>query len=52
MNFNLSTVIVPKTIPSVNETHIHKKLVALYNAQQFLFFNFYPCVIGLSFDSI
>ena len=50
--FNSSTVIVPKTILSFNQPHTNKKLNAVNSALLFLLFNFYPCVITLSFDKI
>ena len=52
MKFNPSTVIVPKTTLAVNQPHINKKLVALNNALQFVFFIFYLCVVTLSIDKI
>ena len=52
MNFNPSTVILTKTILSVYQPHINKKLFAVNNALQFLLFKFYPSVVTIGFDNI
>ena len=50
MKFNPSTVMVPKTMLSVNQLQIKKKLFALNNALHIVLFNFHPCKITPSVD--